>query len=344
MGVGVIRRGCASFAVAACLTLATTFVPASAQTPLKVTLDGRIEGPAAPFLLALEQGYYKAEGLEVTIEPSAGALEPITRVASGAFDIGFGDLNALIKYRDQNPSAPVKAVFVVNNRPSYAVIGRKSRGVEDPDDLEGKKLGAPVAEHASAQWPIFAKLNRIDLAKVTIINVGIPVREPMLIAGEVDAITSSSYSTPVNLREKGVPAEDITVMLMAAHGLELYGNTVFVNAKTLAEKPDAVKGFLRALTQSLKDTLKDPANAIAPVVRRANGVSREVELQRLLIAIQDCIVTPEVRANGLGGIDPARFETAVEQIAMGHTFKAKPKLADIFDASFLPAEAERKLD
>ena len=345
MSVGVSRRGCASFAVAACFALSTA-VPdsARAQTALKLTLDGRIEGPSAPFLLALEEGYYKTAGLEVAIEPSAGGLESITRVASGAFDLGLADINALIRYRDQNPAAPVKAVFVVNNRPSYAIVGRKSRGVGNPEDVEGKRLGAPAAEHASAQWLAFAKINRIDPAKVTVINLGVPVREPMLIAGEVDAILSSSFSSPLNLREKGVPADDISVLLMSAHGLELYGNAIIANAKALNDKPDAVRGFLRALTQGLKDTIKDPGAAVASVVRRNGGTNREIELERLMAAIRDCIDTPEVRANGLGAADPARFEAAIEQIGLGYTFKIKPKLMDVFDASFLPAELDRKLD
>ena len=343
MGVGVTRRSCMSFAVAACLALPTA-LPAGAQTPLKLTLDGKLEGPAAPFLVALEQGYFKAEGLEVTIEASAGALEPITRVASGAFDIGIGDMNMLIRYHDQNPAAPLKAVFVVNNRPSYAIIGRKSRGVSAPTDLEGKKLGAPAIEQASAQWPIFAKLNQLDAAKVSVINVGIAVREPMLMAGEVDAVTGVSFSSPIVLREKGVPADDIAVLLMSAYGLDLYGNAIFVNSKVLAEKPEAVKGFLRALTQGLKETLREPVTAVLAVVRRNGGATRDLELERLLIAIRDCIVTAEVRANGLGAIDSARFDTGIEQMALGHTFKNKPKLVDIFDASFLPADAERKLD
>lgn len=343
MGVGVIRRSFMSFAVVVGFALVTA-PPANAQTPLKLTLDSRIEGPAAPFLVALEQGHFKAEGLEVTIEPSAGGLEPITRVASGAFDIGYGDINALIKYRDQNPAAPVKSVFVINNRPSYAVVGRKSRGVSAPADLEGKKLGAPAIEQASAQWPIFAKVNQLDPAKVSVINVGIAVREPMLMAGEVDAVTGSSFSSPINLREKGVPATDITVLLMSEYGVELYGNTVFVNAKVLEEKPEAVRGFLRALTLGLKDTLKDPVNSVMSVVRRNGGATRDLELERLLISIRDCILTPEVKGNGLGAVDPVRFDTAVEQIGLAYTFKAKPKLADIFDPAFLPPEAERKVD
>ncbi|MBX6426074.1 MAG: ABC transporter substrate-binding protein [Variibacter sp.] len=345
MGFGVIRHGLRTLAVAVALALTPLCAPpAPAQTPLRLTLDGRIEGPSAPFLVALERGHFKAEGLEVTLEASSGALEPIARVASGAYDIGFGDINALIRYRDQNPNAPVQAVFVVNNRPNYAIIGRKSRGVEAVRDLVGKKLGAPVADPASAAWPILAHLRDVDLSKVTVIDVGLPVREPMLAAGEVDAITGSSSSSPINLRAKGVPADDIVVLLMAERGLELYGGTIFVNTRALSEKPEAVRAFLSAFVRGLKDTLRDPAAAVESVVRRNNTAARDVELERLRVAIRDSVVTPEVIANGLGGIDPDRFARALDQIGLVYSYKNRPKPEDIFDPSFLPPESERKLD
>lgn len=345
MNVGATRRGVLLFAAAIAINLSISpHAPVRAQTALKLTLDGRVDLTSAPLFSALEQGYFKAEELEVAIEPSAGGLEPFARVASGAFDIGIGDINALIRYRDQNASAGLKAVFVVNNRPSYAIVGRKSRGVLLPTDLEGKRLGLPAAEPATAAWPAFAKVNGIDPAKVRALTVGVLVREPMLMAGEIDAATGASYGSPVTLIEKGVPADDVTTFLMAQYGIELYGTTIFVGAKALAEKPDAVRAFLRAYVRGLKDTAREPGPALDIVLRRGNGGNRATDLARLLILIRDSVVTPEVRANGLGGIDLGRFATAIDQIAIGYSFKVKPKPDDVFDASLLPAEIDRRLD
>jgi NitT/TauT family transport system substrate-binding protein len=317
---------------------------AVAETDVRFTLDFKIDGPSAPFLLALDKGYYKAEGLNVTIDPSLGSLEPIERVASGTYDMGFGDINALIKFRDSKPATPVKAVFMLYNRPPYAVIGRKSRGIASPKDLEGKILGAPSAGGAYAQWPIFARANGIDVSKVTIENVGFPVREPMLAAGQVDAITGYSFTSYVDLKDKGVPVDDIVVLLMADYGVALYGSAILVNTKFAAEHPDAVQGFLRAFLKGLKDTVKQPASAIESVLRRNGEVRKNVELERLTMAIRENIVTPEVKENGYGGIDADRFARAIEQTALTYKFKTKPKLDDVFDSSFLPAAAARKFN
>jgi NitT/TauT family transport system substrate-binding protein len=317
----------------------------AAETPVKFTLNFKVEGPSAPFLLPLDKGYYKAEGLNVAIDAATGSAESIKRVASGNYDMGVGDINALIRFRDANPKTPVKAVFIVYNRPPFAVVGRKSRGIDVPKDLEGKKLGAPAADGAFAEWPIFAQSNGIDTSKVTIENVGFPVREPMLAAGQVDAITGISYNTYLDLKDKGVPVNDIIVLLMADYGVTLYGNAIFVNQKFADEHPDAVKGFLRAFVKGLKETIQSPATAVGSVLERYDTAKKDTEIERLKMAIRDNIVTAEVKANGYGGIDTLRFAGAIDQIAIAYKFKsAKPKPEDIFDGSYLPSSTGRQVN
>ncbi len=342
MTVDLLRLGRIGLLAAASALAATT---ASAQTAIKFSLDFKFEGPAAPFVVAIDKGYFKAEGLDVTIDTAGGSLEPINRVASGTYDMGFGDINSLIKFRDANPGTPIKAVFMVYNKPAFSIVGRKSRGVSAPKDLEGKKLGAPPPDGAYAQWPIFVQANGIDASKVTIVSVGFPVREPMLASGEVDAITGFSFSSYINLKDRGVPANDITVLLMADYGVNLYGNTIMVNPKFAAEKPEAVKAFLRAFTKGLHETIKNPATAVESVLKRNDVAKKEVELERLQIALKDNIITPEVKKIGFGAVDADRFDKSIEQIGLTYQFKnAKPKGSEVFDASFLPADQERKLD
>jgi NitT/TauT family transport system substrate-binding protein len=339
--IGFRRLGRAKIALAAA-ALVFAGGTAAAQTSIKFALDWKFEGPAAPFVVAIDKGYYKAEGLNVTVDTGAGSLEPINRVAAGTYDMGFADINSLIKFRDANPGSPIKAVFMVYNKPAFSIVGRKSRGVVKPKDLEGKKLGAPAPDGAFAQWKIFVQANNIDASKVTIENVGFPVREPMLAAGQVDAITGFSFSSFINLKDRGVPVDDIVVMLMADYGVNLYGNAIIVNPKFAAEKPEAVKAYLRAFLKGLKETVKTPQTAVESVIKRNDVAKKDVELERLRMAIRDNIVTPEVKANGYGGVVMERLDKSIDQIALTYTFKARPKAADIFDASFLPPEGDRK--
>jgi NitT/TauT family transport system substrate-binding protein len=231
---------------------------AYALTPIKFSLDWKFEGPAAPYFVALDKGYFEAEGMDVTIDTGKGSLEAIPRVTGGAYEFGFADINSLIKFRDKNPTIDLKGILMVYNNPPFAIISLKKSGVMKPKDLEGRILGAPAPDGAYAQWKAFVAANNIKAKQVTIENVGFPVREPMLAAGEVDAITGFSFSSFLNLKSKGVKEEDINVMLMSDYGLKLYGNTVIVNPDFAAENPQLVKGFVRAIIRGWLDTIADP--------------------------------------------------------------------------------------
>jgi NitT/TauT family transport system substrate-binding protein len=327
----------------ALLALGGFFSAATAQTPIKFSLDWKFEGPAAPFLLALEKGYFTDEGLAVTIDTGAGSVEPINRVASGAYQMGFGDINSVIKFNDQNPDSALKAIYMLYNKPAFAIIGRASLGVSAPKDLEGKTLGAPAPDGAYAQWPIFVQANDIDAAAVTIENVGFPVREPMLAQGAVQAITGFSFSSFINLKANGVPVDDITVLLMADYGVDLYGNAIIVSPSFAEENPEAVKGFLKAFNKAVKETIADPAAAVKYVVEANAVVDEATELERLQMAIDQNIVTEEVEEIGLGAVDMERLESSLEQIGLTYQFQSMPAPDAVFDPSFLPEDGDRML-
>ena len=324
------------------VVIAVFFVGAvQADTAIKFANDWKWEGPAAPLLLAWDTGLYKAEGLDVQMDTGKGSLDAIPRVASGTYEMGNADINSLIKFRDKNPDLPVKAVFMIYNAPPFAIIGRKSLGVNSPKDLEGKILGAPAPDGAYAQWNAFVKANGIDASTVTIENVGFPVREPMLAQSKVDAITGYAFSSFINLKANGVSEDDITVLLMRDHGLDLYGNVILVNPKFAEENPDAVKGFIRATIKGFQATITDPAAAVKHVLNHNDVAREDVELERLMMALNQNIVTDEVRSNGLGDVNMDRLNRSMDQIADTYEYTNRPDAADIFDSSFLPDASER---
>ncbi len=327
----------------AAATLVLAAVPAWAETDLKFALDWKFEGPSAPYFVAIDKGYYKAEGLNVTIDSGPGSVAGIARVAAGTYPIGFFDINSLVKFRDQNPTKAVQAVLMVYDKPPFAIGTTAKTGIKKPKDLEGKILGAPAPDGAYAQWKAFVKENGIDASKVKIENIGFPVREPMLADGKVDAITGFSFSMYFNLLQKGLKPEDIKIMLMSDYGLVLYGNAIMVNPDYAKAHPKVVAGFVRATIKGMLDTIKDPDTAIKSVMKRNETANEKVELARLKMALRDNVVTPWVKANGFGGVDMARLSKSIEQIGVTYTFKAKPKASDIFTDTYLPPAAERKL-
>ena len=314
---------------------------AQKEIQVRFALDWRFEGPSAPFFVAIDKGYYKAEGLNVSIDPGAGSVEGINRVASGAYEIGFADINSLIKYRDNPRNLPVKAVMMVYDTPAFSIVSLKKNGISKPKDLEGKVLGAPAPDGAYAQWPIFVHANKIDASKVKIENIGFPVREPMLAQGKVDAITGFWFSSYMNLKANGVKDEDIVVLHMRDYGVDLYGNVIVANPDFMRFSPKALAGFVKATIRGIQDTVKDPERAIDSMMKRNPIAKRDVELERLKLSLQKNFVTPDVQKNGLGAVDMKRLERSIDQIGLTFQYTNKPKAADIFTAQYLPPKEQR---
>jgi NitT/TauT family transport system substrate-binding protein len=309
---------------------------------VQFSFDRPINASVAPVVLATTDGLFGAEGLTVTTDVTGGSPEAIGRVASGASEFALVDLNVLIRFRDHG--APIKAVFVLFNRAPYAVIARKSRGIHALADIEGKTLGVAEGDLSIRLWPALAHQNGINLAAVKQNHVSAAVREPMLSAGQVDAVTGFSYLSAVNLRDRGVPADDLAVLRFADYGCEAYGFAVIVNPAFAARRPEAVKGLVRALIAGTNLTVKEPDRAVDEVLSRMDDGSRDLELARLKTVIEDNILTSEVKRNGIGGVDFARLERSIEQVGQDFKFTKRPVAAEIFDDSFLPPRGERLIN
>ena len=307
-----------------------------AETKIPFTLDWKFEGPSAPFFNAIDKGYFKDAGLDVEISPGKGSLDAIPKVATGSFPLGFADINSLIKFLDQNPGAPVTAIMMIYDKPPFAVIGRKSLGIKSPADLTGSVLGAPPPDGAWAQFPSFAKANGLDMNKIKVEPVGFPTREPMLAEGKVSSVTGYSFSSFLNLVRLGVPEDDITTILMADHGLKLYGNAIIVNTDFASSNAEVVKSFLGAVGKGWKDAVSNPSSAIEALVKRNPAADKNLEKRRFNLALSGNVMTDYVLKNGMGNIDKARFEAAIAQLSETYKYKTKPDSKLYFTDKYLP--------
>lgn len=324
--------------VVMCLTADVGSAAEETRPPVAVllSLDRPLDAGAAPLVMAATAGLFSSEGLAVTTNVADGSPDAIARVAAGSSDFALVDINVLARYRDKADAAPIKAVFVLFNKAPYAIVARKSRGINALSDLDGKTLGVADGDFSIWFWPALAHQNGIKTASVKQAKFSPALREPMLSAGQVDAVTAFSYLAGVNLRDRGIPADDLAVLRYADYGCEAYGFALIVNPAFAAAKPEAVRGFLRAAIAGTHLAIKNPGGAVDAVVSRMDRGSRDLELERLHAVIRDNILTSEVKRSGVGGIDPARFERSIDQLAESFKFRKRPSAGDIFDASFLP--------
>ncbi|MEQ6437649.1 ABC transporter substrate-binding protein [Comamonas sp. w2-DMI] len=324
-------------ALSACAGLA----PAQAATPLKFQLDWRFEGPAAFFLQPAAKGYFREAGLDVAIDAGSGSGGVVQRVASGAYDMGFADLAALMEFQANNPDVPnqpVAVMMVYNNTPA-SVMALKKSGIARPADLTGKKLGAPVFDAGRRGFALFAKANQVGSVQWTAMDP--PLRETMLVRGDVDAITGFTFTSLLNLEARGVKAADITVMPFADYGVKLYGNAIIASPRLIKENPAAVKAFLQAFTRGAREVMADPGAAIAYVKERDGIVNTQLETRRLQLAIATVVNTPDARAEGFGQIAPTRLALMASQVSDVYGTKTRVKPEAVWNGSFLPTAAER---
>ena len=314
--------------------------PAVAQTNVRFTHEWRFEGHVAPFLVPLDKGYWKTEGLNVTVDPGTGSPDVINRVATKAYDIGLADINSLARYRDNPANTQLKAVMMVYDAAPFSLLTLKKNNIRKPKDLEGKILGAPAPDATWVNFPILAKLNGIDTSKVRVENVGFPVREALLAQGKVDAVTAF-ISNFVGVMVQGIPEGEVEALMYSSFGVDLYGSAIIVNPDFMKSNPKAVAGFVRGLIKGFQDSARDPEGAIESVMKRNPVAKRDLEIVRLKKVNEAVYVTKDVRANGFGAVDMKRLERAIDQLSIAVNFNNKPKAADLFTAEFLPPREER---
>ncbi len=330
-------------ALAAALATGLAGMAHAQETTIKFQLDWRFEGPAAMFLVPVAKGYFKAEGLNVVVDAGNGSGGTVTRVASGAYDMGFADLAALMEFHANNPTAPNKpvAVMMVYNNTPAAVLALKKNGIKSPADLNGKKLGAPVFDAGRKSFPIFAKANNVN--NVTWTSMDPPLRETMLVRGDIDAITGFGFTSILNLEARGVKAEEIVVLPYPQYGVKLYGNAIIAGEEFLKKNPDAVKRFLKAYSKGMKDVVADPAAAVLTVKERDGLINEKLELRRLKLALDATVLTPDAKAEGFGNALAPRLTLMASQVSDAFNTKERINPSTVWNGTFLPTDAERNI-
>ena len=339
-----LSSACALAAVSAAST--ATFAglvhaQAKGLQPLKLTLDFKFTSQTAPFVLAAAKGYYAAEGLEVQIDSGSGSVASITRVASGAYDLGLGDVSALIEAHAKAGDAglPVQAVYQYYNRAPFVIIGRKDRGIGSSfASLQGKKVAAAAVESTRRSWPMVARQQKLGNDLFEWVTTDFSARDNVVVRGDVDAATYF-HDSAVSLFARIKP-EELSVLRYTDAGVQLYGNAILASSALVAEQPALVAGFLRASNRALIECLAQPALAVAAVRQREPILDEKLELARWAITSQ-YLAAPDTQRHGLGDIDPQLLARQAEQVSQAFGLKAPVSADALFNRSLLPPLAAR---
>lgn len=326
-------------------TTETTSTAPKELKPVKVQLSFLMQSLDAPLILAINKGYFKEEGLDVSYERGFGNVDTVSKLGSGAFDISFSDMYNTLDFNSKNPNDQIMAVAVYQNKAPFAIVALKDKGINSLKDLTGKTLGAPAGDGPRKLFPILAQEVNLDPNSVTWTTMEPKLRETFLLQGKVDAVSAFAPSAVPALIKAGKKPDDINVFYYTDNGLDFYGNGILVK-KSFAEKnPEIVKAFVRAYIRGFQDMIKDPTAGLDAVVAAdpSKLMDRESEKIRLQTVLDQGFITPEVETLGIGAVDPKRLETSIQQTVQGFGIKTNPTVADIYTDQYLPPLEQRQL-
>ncbi|MDJ0386535.1 ABC transporter substrate-binding protein [Roseomonas sp. E05] len=314
----------------------------AALTPVKFCLDWAFQGPQAPYLLAADRGFFREEGLDVTVDRGFGSGDTPVKVASGAYDFGIADLSPAIRLRLATPGADIFSPFVIQQGSPLAVMTLKKTGISKPKDLEGRKLAAPETDAGRQLFPAFAKATGIDLNRISWLTVTPQLREPMLARGEADAITGFEVSGVFSLRALNVPQENIVSMRYSDAGVALLSTALLVKRPYAEAHPKLVTGMIRAIARGHAEAWKDPDAAIASLAKRDATAPKDLEKARMLANFA-FIRTPQVLSGGFGNLPESQVQAAIDTIRDAFNLTAGLEASTMYTPRYLPEAAALKL-
>jgi NitT/TauT family transport system substrate-binding protein len=311
-----------------------------AQTKIKMTLDWRFEGQTSFMWLGLSRGYFQQEGLDVQVDAGSGSTAAIQRIHTGAYDMGLGDMSALIEYYGNNPGQTrLQMVYLQYDEAPLAYYALKTSGAKSIADLAGKSIAGQPFEVTRKMFPVFARAAKIDPASIKWVTVDGQLRSNAVIKG--DAVACGGFFTvPLEFEARGVKREDIVELKVSDVGVRVYGNGLMVSNELIAKNPKVVDGFVRAMNRSFREMLAEPDASIKALNARDPLTQYKQEMERLNL-LRPAILTSRTRVTGLGYVDMPTLAQQIDYVASSVQLKEKPKTEQIFNASFLPPLAER---
>jgi NitT/TauT family transport system substrate-binding protein len=296
---------------------------ASAQEKFTFALNWFAVGDHAAYWVALDKGYYKAKGLDVTLENSKGSGDSIAKVDTGRADAGLADAAVVIASNARGTT--VKTVGMVFDKTPLNIFSLKSRPLVKPKDLEGETLGAPPGDAQRQMFPAFAKLTGIDASKVTWVNIEPAAKIAAVAEKRMDGV--GDYNTGLPLYEKAAGKGNVVMMQWADFGFDLYSMSIMASAKTMKERPKVLKDFLEASYMGWRDVMADPKAAMVIFKKRVPEIDVDLLTENMMIGLS-LMKTEQYATGGIGSIDDKKMCASVDLV---NTYMGLPKKVDCKD-------------
>jgi NitT/TauT family transport system substrate-binding protein len=325
------------------LFLGASVLTAGAESStVKLTLDFSIQGQQSPFVLAAEDGFFAREGVNVEVDRGYGSADAITKVASGAYDMAFADIGALIQFNGRQNEAKALGVFQIYDVAPMVILSLKKANITMPLDLAGKRIASPTGASSRVIFPLFARANGLDPASVHWLDVTPQLREILLVQGQTDA-TTALITDVAGLDRLGITEGDLNVMRYSDFGVALYGHCLLTTPQFADRNPDTVRKVVKGAAEAWKAAIANPDTAIAALKKREPLIEEKVERARLGLIIKHAILTEGVRREGLGAVDPERMQHTIRMVAETFKLPAAP-ISSIYRPDYLPPQAELQLN
>jgi NitT/TauT family transport system substrate-binding protein len=309
--MGVSRMCCFSRAACGALVVITAALPAHAESITFMT-DFGINGRHAYYYVALERGYYKQAGLDVSFVRGTGSADVIRKVASGAVQMGFADAGSLVLAR-ANDGIPVRMLAVVYAKPPHAIYATEDSGIRKPQDLAGHRIADSAGSANMLLFGAYARAAGLDPSKVTWQVAESSALPTLLATGRAEAVGQFTVGEP--LLAATIAPKKLVRLAYRDVGLDYYGNGVLASEDLIAKEPDMLRRFVAATLHGMVDAFADPTMAGDTIARYQKQIKPEIAAAET-VQVRDLAGQA---GDKLGAIDPARMAATVRVIEAAYT-------------------------
>src|SRR6187401_1111916 len=260
--------------------LAASSASALAQDAVSLRLNWYLGGLHVPFYYGKERGFYKEEGIDLTINEGRGSANTVQVVAAGSDTFGLADSSSVVLTASKG--ADIKSVMSLLNTTGFSVVSLADSGIKTPKDLEGKKVAVTPGDPLGQLLQAVCKANSVDCGKITMIQVDPAAKVVTVLEKKADALLGGVDDQYFLIKYKGAsPA----AMRYADFGANIVGMTILTSGDTIKKDPDLVRRFVKATQKSWEESKKNPGAAVDAAMKAKPDLNRQSTLDQLLVDI-----------------------------------------------------------